>query len=949
MALANHSYDSDGYAANIVGWRNQHLDEEYTNFTSPSPTPINPLSADYASTARTSLLDARTRSTPLERHVRMDRPRPTFRRGTTDTPTTRHDNRGTERNNIKDILLSVCRLPITASPRPLEASSHHKLAESSASPTAQAHLKADLLKILEHVRRDQATEIARIQRLGLRQVKEHREERDIFVMQLKETEAQLHASEKRKRSLQLQYASTSEQLSQLILSVENLEEESQDAKTLRDTWQSIYNRKQDEAAKLLEDIAGRSKHLEQVQADALILALRAHELDRLENEARTELTMISGQLQATYGLVRALEHSNLEQEHSSLEATYHALSLEMNQLRGLVTVPNSPVADVFGQCKDRINVQNCSGADIANYGGCDAEQESLIDKAIERLVFIDEKDSCDHPSGEISMTPEVRSRSKLRFTAAFPNVRHLGLGHTALKAQLFNTNAHLAVKATLGVGLNNGPRNAVSVDPAKSFYGLVTTPCKIRTPARADRRKSPYSLRRIISLHASSLANIDFRARSSGFLLIWLSKLSASVMARICARLPDRSRVQSATRLLSSLKWIQATSFPETVTHAVDFHPGGLSGKGSVELYNPCRRVLAGGGHYNAAALLAKITEIQSLVRVGITLNSLYINPRQFNFQFPLWQEMKREGLPVKGFCVTAGIPSTEMAIEITDGLRSCGIKHVAFKPGSVDGIRQVVAIAAANPDFPIIVQRTGGCAGGHHLYEDFPQPILATYGSIRQQPNISLVGGPGFGDRESVWLYMSGEWSTAFGVQPMPYNGVLFGLWVMIFKKAHTSESVKQLLVQAPGADNDKWENTYRGDPSGVGETIFNLTKEKRATWLPVNADMKQYGTVLEDLGDMTYEETVLRLVRLMYVMHQSRWMDSSLRNLLGDWLRRVEERFAGVNSKPKQSILQSYNALNESEPFVTKFFETYPGACKHLLAAEDKKSFLPITQRPG
>ena len=66
---------------------------------------------------------------------------------------------------------------------------------------------------------------------------------------------------------------------------------------------------------------------------------------------------------------------------------------------------------------------------------------------------------------------------------------------------------------------------------------------------------------------------------------------------------------------------------------------------------------LAGGGHYNAAALRSKIAEIQKLIPagVGITLNSLYINPRQFTFQFPLWQEMRKEGLPIEGFCVAAG------------------------------------------------------------------------------------------------------------------------------------------------------------------------------------------------------------------------------------------------------------------------------------------------------
>ena len=54
---------------------------------------------------------------------------------------------------------------------------------------------------------------------------------------------------------------------------------------------------------------------------------------------------------------------------------------------------------------------------------------------------------------------------------------------------------------------------------------------------------------------------------------------------------------------------------------------------------------LAGGGHYNATVVHAEVVEIQSLIPpgAGITLNSLYINPCQFDFQFPLWQEMKCE------------------------------------------------------------------------------------------------------------------------------------------------------------------------------------------------------------------------------------------------------------------------------------------------------------------
>ena len=98
-----------------------------------------------------------------------------------------------------------------------------------------------------------------------------------------------------------------------------------------------------------------------------------------------------------------------------------------------------------------------------------------------------------------------------------------------------------------------------------------------------------------------------------------------------------------------------------------------------------------------------------------------------------------------------------------------------------------------------------------------------------------------------------------------------------------------------------------------------------------------------------MTYEEVTRRMVRLLYVAHQSRWIDVSLRNLVGDWLRRVEERFSPVDGVEKTSILQSYSSLDSPSEFINKFFEEYTGAKDQLLAAEDKSYFLNIAQRPG
>lgn len=403
---------------------------------------------------------------------------------------------------------------------------------------------------------------------------------------------------------------------------------------------------------------------------------------------------------------------------------------------------------------------------------------------------------------------------------------------------------------------------------------------------------------------------------------------------------------------------------------------------------------LAGGGHYNAAALRSKVAEISARTQagVGITLNALYINQRQFGFQFPLWQEMRREGLPIEGFCVAAGIPSTEKANEIITALHSAGIKHIAFKPGSVEGIRQVVNIASANPNYPIILQWTGGRAGGHHSCEDHHQPIISTYSAIRQQRNISLIVGGGFGGAEDVWPYISGDWSVKqFDLQPMPFDGVLYGSRVMVAKEADTSPSVKQLCVDAVGVDDAQWEGTYDKPTGGIltvrselgepihkiatrgiklwrefDDTVFAQPRDKRAAWLDAKRDYvidrlnkdhnkpwfgeKADGTVVSDIGSMTYEEITRRMIRLMYVSKQSRWVDISLRNLVGDWLRRVEERFAGVDGiRTKESLIQSFTVLNDPFPATDSFFASYPQAKTQLVAAEDKAYFLIICQRPG
>ncbi|KAF8151098.1 hypothetical protein K438DRAFT_1988368 [Mycena galopus ATCC 62051] len=76
-----------------------------------------------------------------------------------------------------------------------------------------------------------------------------------------------------------------------------------------------------------------------------------------------------------------------------------------------------------------------------------------------------------------------------------------------------------------------------------------------------------------------------------------------------------------------------------------------------------------------------------------------------------------------------------------------------------------------------------------------------------------------------------------------------------------------------------------------------------------------------------------------------EKHWVDVSLRNSTGDWLRRVEKRFAGVNGGgDKLSLLQPYTLLDDSLPFIESFLKAY----RHP-AAQDSAFFLAISQRPG
>ncbi|OTA64035.1 fatty acid synthase beta subunit [Hypoxylon sp. EC38] len=401
---------------------------------------------------------------------------------------------------------------------------------------------------------------------------------------------------------------------------------------------------------------------------------------------------------------------------------------------------------------------------------------------------------------------------------------------------------------------------------------------------------------------------------------------------------------------------------------------------------------LACGGYYDANSLTDAITKISKEIPPGrgIVLNVIYASPKAIAWQIPLVRDLCAKGLPIKGLTIGAGVPSLEIANEY---IRTLGIRQIGFKPGSIHAIQQVIKIAQANPDFPVIMQWTGGRGGGHHSCEDFYEPILETYSKIRRCSNIVLVAGSGFGGADDTYPYLTGDWAVRFGSPPMPFDGVLLGSRCMVAKEAHTSRSAKQAIVDAPGLDDQQWEKTYQKPAGGGGvitvrsemgepihklatrgvvlwaemdQKIFSLPKEKRLLELKkkdtreyiirrLNADFQKpwFGRTASgravDIEDMTYAEVISRMVELMFIKHQKRWVDKSHAKLTGDFMRYIERRLATHVSAGNTSLMEAYSGLDDPIPTINNFFAKHPLATTQLMNSQDCLNFLSLCKRPG
>ncbi|KAJ5193540.1 fatty acid synthase beta subunit [Penicillium cf. viridicatum] len=391
---------------------------------------------------------------------------------------------------------------------------------------------------------------------------------------------------------------------------------------------------------------------------------------------------------------------------------------------------------------------------------------------------------------------------------------------------------------------------------------------------------------------------------------------------------------------------------------------------------------LACGGYSRPQDLELAIKQLSSTVPRGrgITLNVIYAAPRAISWQIPLIRRLRSEGHPIEGLCVGAGVPSPEVAKEYIDTLR---LKHISLKPSSVNSIMQVLEIAKTNPSVPVLLQWTGGRAGGHHSYDDLYEPLVKTYGSIRKHANVILVVGSGLGDAQGMMPLLTGEWAESRGYPRMPVDGILIGSRMMVAKEASTSTSVKNLIVQTPGVDNSEWHKTYDGPAGGVitvrsemGEpihkianravilwhdmdnTLFNVKDADKRVQLLQSRRLEIITRLNQDyakpwfamnfsgkpvrLEDMTYAECLQRITTLMYMHQQQEWVHESYQVFFLDFVNRVQERFDVEHELPLDASTSPFDLLE-------KLFTVCPAAIADILYPEDAAFFLGLCKRRG
>ncbi len=398
---------------------------------------------------------------------------------------------------------------------------------------------------------------------------------------------------------------------------------------------------------------------------------------------------------------------------------------------------------------------------------------------------------------------------------------------------------------------------------------------------------------------------------------------------------------------------------------------------------------LAGGGQVTEPIFDARIEELTQLLEPGraVQFNTLFLDPYLWKLQVGgkrLVQKARQSGAPIDGVVVSAGIPELDEAVDIIEELNSIGIKHVVFKPGTVEQIKSVIKIAAEVPDRDVIVHIEGGRAGGHHSWEDLDDLLVSTYGELRKLSNITVCVGGGIGTPERAAEYLSGAWAERYGFPKMPVDGILVGTAAMATLESTTSPAVKQLLVETTGTDSwvaaGKAQGGMASGRSQLGADIHEIDNaasrcgrllddvagdadavaERRDEIIAaMAATAKPY---FGDVDDMTYLEWLQRYVELAIgdgdstadtKRPDSPWLDVSWRDRFEEMLKRAEARLHPADSGPIETLYgvdAEGEALLEDPPrAIAALLARYPDAEAVKLHPADVPFFITLCKTLG
>ncbi|QCB27600.1 type I polyketide synthase [Corynebacterium endometrii] len=371
---------------------------------------------------------------------------------------------------------------------------------------------------------------------------------------------------------------------------------------------------------------------------------------------------------------------------------------------------------------------------------------------------------------------------------------------------------------------------------------------------------------------------------------------------------------------------------------------------------------MAGGGMYSDEVFAEHKNNLIEHLQPGRTaqFNTMFFDRYLWNLHFGqarIVPKARAAGAPFNGVCISAGIPEVEEATQLIAQLTEDGFPYIAFKPGTAKQIRDVLAIARANPNFPVIVQVEDGHAGGHHSWVNLDDMLLDTYAEVREHGNALLAVGGGIYSPERASEYITGSWSERYGVPAMPVDAVFIGTVAMATKEAKATDSVKDLLVNTPGISPDSnggWVGRGTGT-NGVASSQSHLLADihdldnsfAAASRLITSLDSDEYEDKRDEIiaalnktakpyfGDvetMTYAEWVERFVELAHPFHDPTWDDRFF-----DLLHRVEARLHPSDHGEIHTLFPDIEEVADAPEMARRLLNAYPAARTTTVSPRD------------